>query len=385
MRSVILKPGKEKSLLQRHPWIFSGAVSRAPEMSPGEVLSVFSSTKQFLAKAYFNPTSSLFGRVLTFIDEPVEKAIRRKIREAKALRSLLNLPHAYRLVNGEGDGLPGLIVDCYKDVVVLQVHTMGMEKLKSLIVDILREEILPRTIYEKSQSSARRLDSLEDAEGFLWGEEIDLVEIEEHGVRYWVSLKDGQKSGFFLDQREMRKKILLHAKGKRVLNCFSYTGGFALSALQGGAIFAESVDSSKKALELAEKNSKLNGFSNEQHALVCQDLFEYLKRPKLDFDLVILDPPAFIKKRNDLLQGCKGYQEINQRVLEKIPPRSFLFTASCSYYLDEPLFQKLIFQAAYAARRSVQILSRHIQAEDHPISIYHPEGSYLKSLFLYVE
>lgn len=382
---VILKPGKEKALLQRHPWIFSGAVESLPQVAPGSLLSVHSSRGEFLAKAYFNPGNSLVGRVLTFREEKIEEAIRRQIRDAWVLRKTLPLDtDSYRLINAEGDGLPGLIVDCYKDVLAVQIHTQGMEKLKPLIVEELKQLVSPRTIYEKSLSSARQQEGLADAEGVLWGEECDLLEMRERDLRFQISLKEGQKTGFFLDQREMRAQIAHYAKGRRVLNCFSYTGGFALAALKGGAEFAVSVDSSKRALELAEKNSALNGFSKQQHKLVCEDAFQFLRKDPLDFNLIILDPPAFIKKRSDLVQGCKGYQEINRLVLEKIPPSSFLLTSSCSYYLDEPLFQKVLFQAAHTAGRRVRILSHHIHAPDHPVSLYHPEGAYLKSLFLHI-
>lgn len=384
-RFVKLKPGKEKALLQRHPWIFSGAVDFFPEMAPGEVLRVHSSTGKFLAKAYFNPENSLAGRVLTFREESTEDAIRRQIREAVAFRKTLPLEtNAYRLINAEGDGLPGLIVDKYADVLVIQIHTQGMERLKSLIVDELKTLLSPRTIYEKSHSSAREQEGLEEMQGVLWGEDCDLVEIDERGVRFQISLKEGQKTGFFLDQREMRAHVMRHAEGRRVLNCFSYTGAFALFALKGGAKTALSLDSSKTALALAQKNSALNGFSPEQHQVVCDDAFQFLRNNRLDFNLVILDPPAFIKKRNDVVQGSKGYQEINRLVIDKMPSNSFLLTSSCSYYLDEQLFQKLLFQAAALANRRVKILCRHIQAEDHPVSLYHPEGAYLKSFFLHV-
>ncbi|MFI5333796.1 MAG: class I SAM-dependent rRNA methyltransferase [Chlamydiales bacterium] len=383
---VVLKPGKEKALLQRHPWIFSGAVQSLPDMQAGEVFSVHSSAGEFLAKAYFNPDNSLVGRVLTFFDEPPAEAVKREMRRAYALRQILPLEtNAYRLINAEGDGLPGLIVDRYDDVLVMQIHTQGMEKFRSLIIEELVALIQPRTIYEKSHSSAREQEGLVETQGVVWGEECDLVEMRERELLFQISLKEGQKTGFFLDQREMRAHVMRHAKGRRVLNCFSYTGAFALFALAGGAESATSVDSSKKAVEQAEKNTRLNGFSPEQHKLICEDAFLFLRKNPLDFNLVVLDPPAFIKKRSDVVQGCKGYQEINRLVLEKIPSNSFLLTSSCSYYLDESLFQKVLFQAAFLARRKVRILAKHVHAEDHPTSLYHPEGAYLKSFFLHVE
>lgn len=386
--AVVLKPGKERSLMQRHPWIFSGAIASFPQIDPGEVLPVLSSAGQFLAHAYFHPDNSLAGRVITFQDEPIDAAVRRLLHEAHALRKAYFHPeisNAYRLVNAEGDGLPGLIVDCYNNVVVIQINTYGMERLKPLIVDTIKELIQPKSIYEKSLSVARRLEGLEDSQGLLYGESIKEVEIVERGVRFIVSVAEGQKTGFFLDQREMRAHVMRFAAGKRVLNCFSYTGAFALFALKGGATSVESVDSSEPALAIAARNTQLNNFSSLQHSLVQEDAFTYLKRSSMDFDLVILDPPAFAKKRADVDAACKGYKEINRLVLEKMPPRSCLLTASCSHYISDELFQNLLFQSAHEAHRRVKILSRHSQALDHPISIYHPEGSYLKSLFLFVE
>ncbi|MBI2743317.1 MAG: class I SAM-dependent rRNA methyltransferase [Chlamydiales bacterium] len=386
-RAVVLKAGKERSLMQRHPWIFSGAVDSLPQITPGEMLPVLSSTGAFLAHAYFNPTNSLAGRVLTFKDEPVDRALERLLQEAYALRRAhmqLGEAAAYRLVNAEGDGLPGLVVDCYGELVVVQINTCGMERLKPLIVQILKEVINPKSIYEKSTSAARRLEGLEDSEGLLYGTPMDEVVIEERGVRFITSASTGQKTGFFLDQREMRTLVMQHAKGRKVLNCFSYTGGFALFALKGGAEYVESVDSSAEALQFAARNTELNGFAAHKHKLIQEDAFNYLKRSAFDFDFVILDPPAFAKKRSDVDAACRGYKEINRQALEKMPAGSLLLTASCSHHISDELFQNLLFQASAEAGRNVKILSRHHQALDHPISIYHPEGSYLKSLLLYL-
>jgi 23S rRNA (cytosine1962-C5)-methyltransferase len=326
--------------------------------------------------------------VLSFEDQPQEQFVRKLLEEAHALRKAHFNPaisNAFRLVNGEGDGLPGLVIDCYAELVVVQIHTCGMERLKPLIVENLRELLKPRCIYEKSLLPARRLEGLEDVRGVLFGEVVDEVEIVERGVRFIVPVQEGQKTGFFLDQREMRHEVSLHASGKRVLNCFSYTGGFALFALKGGAEYVESIDCSQTALELTKRNTRLNGLPADAHKLVHADVFDYLKTSALNFDFVILDPPAFAKKRSDVDAACAGYKEINRQAMEKMPARSLLLTASCSHYIDDQLFANLIFQAAQAARRNVKILSRHKLALDHPISIYHPEGSYLKSLLLYLE
>lgn len=386
MKKVVLKEGKERSLLRRHPWIFSGALEAFPLVVPGEILPVFTACGKFLAQAYFHPTNSIAGRVVSFEEGPVESIIKKRLKEAIALREKhfsLAVSTACRLVNAEGDGLPGLVVDRYADVLVLQIHTAGMERLKAFILKALIEFCKPLTIYEKSVSASRELEGLKESEGVLFGQDIHEIEIHERGLRFLVSVKEGQKSGFFLDQREMRALLSGFSAEKRVLNCFSYTGAFSLFALQGGATFVESVDTSESALKWAKKNTELNRFSLEKHSLVQEDVFAYLKRQRsLDFEIAILDPPAFAKKRGDVENACRGYQEINRLVLEKLPPGALLFTSSCSQYIDETLFQQVLFSAALEAGREVKILSKHIHAIDHPVSLYHPEGHYLKSLVL---
>jgi 23S rRNA (cytosine1962-C5)-methyltransferase len=255
-----------------------------------------------------------------------------------------------------------------------------MERLKNLILEELILLLSPKAIYEKSVSAARKLEGLADNEDILFGDLTPEVTITENGIEYIVSIEDGQKTGFFLDQREMRKKVMELASGRRVLNCFAYTGGFSLAALKGGAVHVDSVDICPRACDLARRNNT----DEARHSIFEADAFEFLKNSPMDYDLVILDPPAFAKKRADVTSACQGYKEINRRVLEKIPARSFLLTSSCSSYIDDSLFQNLIFQASLEAKRNVRIVGRHILAMDHPISIYHPEGDYLKSLLLYV-
>lgn len=387
MRKVVLKPDREQSLLRRHPWIFSGSIASFPPCEKGEVLPVFSSKGDFLATAYFHPENSLSGRVLSFVDLPIKEILTNALQRSLKLRSTLFDPiitNSYRLINGEGDGLPGLIVDCYADILVLQVHTYGMERLKKEIVDLLIALLSPRTIIEKSVSPARRQEGLEDAQGVLFGEDIAEIQVLENGLRFAVDCQGGQKTGFFLDQRDMRSLVRSLSKDKRVLNCFSYTGGFSISALAGGARSAVSVDVSAPALKIAEKNTLLNGFSHKLHTVLKADVFAYLQEDPLNYDLVILDPPAFAKKREDVPQASNGYREINRRVLEKLPSGSFLLTCSCSHFIDRQKFEAILFQASMETGRSIEILSRHRQALDHPESIYHPEGNYLKSLLLYV-
>ncbi len=387
MKKIVLKPGREKALRNRHPWIFSGAIDSAPPFENGDVLPVYSSHGEFLAKASFHTENSLCGRVLTFVDEPIETAIEKRLSEAIALREKMfdrQVTNCFRLINAEGDGLPGLIVDIYDDLAVVQINTHGMDRLKPLITEKLKTKLKLRGIYEKSQSSARRHEGLTDSLGPLFGECPKEMLVKENGILFLVGVEKGQKTGFFLDQREMRQLISRLSQNKRVLNCFSYTGGFSLFALKGGAEFVTSIDSSEGACRYAKENTLLNHIALDRHEVVQADVFDYLQNPKQPFDLVILDPPAFAKKRQDINDACRGYKEINRRVLERMPSSSYLLTCSCSHFIDEDLFQQLIFQAAIEAKREAVICSRHIQAADHPISLFHPEGEYLKGLLLYV-
>ncbi len=387
-KKVILKPGKEKAVLKQHPWIFSGAIASLPVCENGDILSVYSSQGQFLAKAYFHTQNSIAGRILTFEDEPIEAAIEKRLDRAIALRNRLfdrEKTNAFRLVNAEGDEMPGLIADLYDDILVLQINTSGMANLRPLLVELFCKKLTLRGIFEKSVSTARRLEGLSDCQGVLFGECPKEVVVKENGLLFLVPVQDGQKTGFFLDQREMRQMIAKHSLNKRVLNCFSYTGGFSLFALQAGASHVTSVDSSEPACHIARENTLLNHLNPELHTIIVSDVFDFLKSDPLNYDLVILDPPAFAKKRGDVSQGCRGYKELNRLAIEKMPKGSLLLTCSCSHFIDPGLFQNLLFQAALEAKRSVKIVSRHIQAGDHPISLFHPEGDYLKSLLLHID
>lgn len=386
MAKVVLKAGRERSLKSGHPWIFSGAIETIPSCEMGEILPVYSSEGDFLAQAYFNPGNSLSGRILSFTQKSIEEELIHNLKAAITLRQRLFNPaltNCYRLINAEGDKIPGFTVDVYDKTLVIQVQTQGIERLKPFLVQQLIHLLKPEGIYEKSSSFARREDGLEDFEGVIYGTVPERIQILENGIPYIVAVRDAQKTGFFLDQREMRQKVLTLSKGLRVLNCFSYSGAFGISALKGGAKEAISLDSSPTACALAEENSALNQFSN--HRILCTDAFDYLEKEPLDFDLVILDPPAFVKKRKSLDAALKAYQKLNALVIKKMPPRSLLLTSSCSSYVTEPLFQQTLFFAAQASGRFVRVISHHLQASDHPTSIYHPEGSYLKSLLLYIE
>lgn len=378
MSRVVLKPGKEKSLQNRHPWIFSGAIDARPSHAPGSIFPVYSSLNKLLGHAYFHPENSIAGRMLNFNSDNPLDSVRASIDTALALRAPAQ---GRRLINAEGDNLPGLIVDQYDTVLVIQIHTAGMEILKPVIVEHLIHRLKPTTIYEKSVSPARHQEGLTDSKQLLYGPETPEVTITEHGITYIVQPLLGQKTGFFLDQREMRKTVLNLAKDKTVLNCFSYTGGFSLAALKGGATHVTSIDISADACALAARHT----FDPAKHSIIQADVFDYLAKNPITQNLVILDPPAFAKKRSDLESASRGYRDLNRLTFQKMPPNSILITSSCSAYMDATLFQQLIFQAAAETGRFVRILSRHAQALDHPVSIYHPEGDYLKSLILYIQ
>jgi 23S rRNA (cytosine1962-C5)-methyltransferase len=389
-KKIFLKKGREVAIEQgHHPWIFSGALDEVPEeFSSGDIASVYSFEGRFLGIGYFHVENSLSGRILSFEKKEIGLVLEEKIRKAYAFRQSLfdfSKTNAFRLINAEEDGLPGLIVDFYDGVLVLQIGTCGMEKLKELIVQTLITILSPKTIYEKSNSAARLQEGLDKREGLIYGDNVSEIEVLENGIRFAVSIVDGQKTGFFLDQREMRRKIGELSKGKTVLNCFSYSGGFSLYALKGGAKKVISVDTCSKAVELARKNTEINGFSLDDHQIVQQDVFAFLENQDLsDVDLIILDPPAFAKKRQDVESASKGYRQLAEMVFAKCKKGSFLLSCSCSYFIDADLFQKILFQAAAPHKKEVQILSGHIQAMDHPISLYHPEGDYLKSLLVWM-
>jgi len=387
-KKVFLKKDKEKILKQnRHPWIFSGAIeSFPPGFVSGECASVYSQAGEFLAIAYFNTANSLSGRVLSFQKKAVSAIIEEKVKSAIAFRKTLfdlKQTNCFRLINGEEDGLPGLTLDIYGEAGVLQISTLGMERLRPVLLEVLRKELSLASLYEKSNSPSRVQEGLDKKEGLVYGSEVNEVIVLENGISFIVSIPDGQKTGFFLDQREMRKKIGEISKGKSFLNCFSYSGGFSLFALQGGAKDVKSVDVSGSALDLLKRNTRINGFSLHKHRLVEEDVFPFLDKEDLSvYDVIILDPPAFAKKREDVETASKGYRGINQKVFERCKKDALVLTCSCSYFMQESLFQTVLFQAATAAGKEVQILSRHIGAFDHPVSLYHPEGAYLKSFLL---
>lgn len=387
MSAVILKPGKEKAIRNWHHWIFSGAIASSPKVMNGEIYPVYSSTKELLGSAYFNSHSSITGRMVSFDQAPAQQAIEQSLENAISLRKELfkdSDTTAYRLVNGEGDKLPGLVVDQYDTILVIQIATLGMEKMKPWLLDFLINRLKPKAIYEKSLLPSRKEEGLKPYSEWLYGSPTEEIVVLENGHKFSVSVTEGQKTGFFIDHREMRQLVKQYAANKRVLNCFSYTGAFSVYALAGGAEFVDSVDISKEAIATAEKNVVLNSFGKDKAGFISDDVFQFLREKPLDYQLVIIDPPAFAKRQKDVVAACRGYKDLNRIAMQKMPAGSFLLTSSCSYHVDANLFQKVIFQAARESGREVKILGQHRMAPDHPINIYHPEGDYLKSLFLYI-
>lgn len=387
-QGVILKKGKEVIFQNKHLWIFSGAIeSFPPSFEDGHVYPIYSHAQELLGYGYFHRHSSLCGRIVAFGSEDPWKAICSYLDRAIALRQSLfdpKITNAFRVVNGEGDLLPGLVIDQYGEYLVLQSGTLGMDLLKKNIVEYLVAKKQWKGIYEKSTGSSRKEEKLLDIVKVLFGEEIEEFIVLENGLRFYVNWKKGQKTGFFLDQREMRKKIQELSYKKSVLNCFCYSGGFSVYALAGGATSVDSLDASSQAIQLAKRNTTLNGFSDEQNRCLENDAFKFLSENALNYDVVILDPPAFAKKKQDIPQATKGYREINYQALLKMPTGSFLLTCSCSYHIDETLFQMILFQAAKMAKRDVQIVGKHLLGMDHPINLFHPESGYLKSFLLHV-
>ena len=389
--SVILKDKREKSISRRHPWIFSGAIHDSSDFEDGEILTVRSFSGEVLGQAYFNTRCSLAGRMLSFGMEDALDAVRRNLRSAAEIRRRLvhsSETNCYRLVNSEGDFIPGLVVDVYDRTLALQVSTLGIEKLKDFIVDELKSLTECVGIYEKSRIQSRREEGLGDVEGWIYqvspsvASEIPVVE---HGIHYLVDLLKGQKTGLFLDHREMRRLVRDVSRGRRVLNCFGYTGGFSLNAERGGASEVFTVDSSEPALLQAHKNYLLNTIEPKPGSLVCEDVFDYLDHERSKFDLIILDPPAFVKRRDAVDAAVRAYQRINLKALEMLNPGGLLLSCSCSHYLTTDLFKAMLFKVACQSSRSLRVLSWHVHALDHPVNVCHPEGEYLKSALLSVD
>ncbi len=382
---LILKKGREKSLLQGHPWIFSGAVERIDgEVSPGQVGEVYTREGQFLGIGHVNPLSQIIFRCLTRRREDLdENFFRSRILRASQIREerYKKRTNAYRLINGEGDLLPGLIVDRYGEVLVLQCFTAGMDRIKGSLTQLLAKAFQPKTIFERSDVAVRSEEGLPESQGLLYGKEVpELIEIEEYGCRFKVNVKRGQKTGFYLDQRENRFLSRDFSKGKRVLDGFCYTGAFSIHAGLGGAKEITLIDSSEEALNIVDQHFDLNRLEKVSHQKIRGDAFEVLRNIKPGYDMVILDPPPFAKKKGHLQSASRGYKEINLWAFRLLNEGGWLFTFSCSHHIQLDLFQKIVFSAALDSGRKAQLVGRLGHSWDHPIDLYHPEGEYLKGL-----
>ena len=392
-KKVYLKPGKEESLKRFHPWVFSGAIARIEgEPEEGEIVDVFTSKKEFIACGHYQ-VGSIAVRVLSFTQQEIDRDFwRQKLQVAKDLRVALGLignpeNNTYRLVHGEGDNLPGLIIDVYDHTAVVQAHSAGMHVYRMEIAEALSEVMgdIVQNIYYKSETTLPfKADLLARENGFIKGGSPENVAME-NGLKFHVDWLKGQKTGFFVDQRENRHLLERYSKGRNVLNMFCYTGGFSFYAMRGGANLVHSVDSSAKAIDLTNENVQLNFPGDPRHQAFAEDAFKFLDRMGDQYDLIILDPPAFAKHRDAVRNALRGYTKLNAKAFEKIRPGGILFTFSCSQVVNKDNFRNAVFTAAAQSGRSVRILHQLTQPGDHPVNIYHPEGEYLKGLVLNVE
>ncbi len=391
-KTIQLKRGKEESLKRFHPWIFSGAILRMDDgIEEGELVKVVTFHREFIAIGHYQ-IGSIAVRILSFRDITIDQEFwKSRLKAALNMRIAIGIAdnptnNTYRLVHGEGDMLPGLIIDCYGKTAVMQAHSVGMHVERLPICEALRSVMGSRIehVFYKSETTLPFKAELGQQDGFLYGGSDDNVAVE-NGLKFHVDWLKGQKTGFFVDQRENRSLLEKYAKNRSVLNMFCYTGGFSVYAMRGGAKLVHSVDSSAKAVELTNANIELNFPSDAGHAAFCDDAFKYLDAHDAQYDLVVLDPPAFAKHRAALRNALKGYTRLNVKGFERIKPGGILFTFSCSQVVTKENFRNAVFTAAAQSKRKVRILHQLHQPADHPINIYHPEGEYLKGLVLYVE
>ena len=389
-KKIILKSGRERSLIGRHPWVFSGAVKDLPLAENGEIVEIRTNHNELLGYGFFSPNSQITCRIFEFNDEYIridEAYWHKKLKNAFQLRKVLFNEvetNCYRLLHAEGDFFPGIIVDVYGPIAVVQLLVKGIENISSIIYNGLNQ-LGFKYIYLKTKQTTQLLEQVEQASRWIGEVHPMPIIVKEHGVPFSVNVESGQKTGFFLDQRENRKILGEWAKNKQVLNTFSYSGGFSLYALQAGARLVHSVDSSKDAIALCDANVALIE-KESKHASFTEDCFDYLKRIDANtYDIIILDPPAFAKNARSVDNASRGYKNLNALGFQKIRPGGIIFTFSCSQHIDKDLFRKIIFSAAAESKRNVRILKQLSQPEDHPINIYHPEGEYLKGLMMVVD
>lgn len=391
-KNIYLKRGREASLDRFHPWVFSGAVNKADEgISEGDVVRVIKSDGEFIAVGHFQ-IGSISVRVLSFRDVTIDDEFwRSRLQSALDMRIAVHLAdnpgnNTFRLVHGEGDNIPGLVIDCYGKTAVMQAHSVGIhvcrKEIAAALVKVMGSRI--ENIFYKSETTLPFKADLGQENGFLYGGSADNIAVE-NGLKFHVDWLKGQKTGFFIDQRENRSLLEKYAKDRSVLNMFCYTGGFSFYAMRGGARLVHSVDSSEKAIALTKENVELNFPGDSRHQAFCEDAFKYMDENDDKYDLIILDPPAFAKHRGALRNALRGYTRINVKAFERIKKGGILFTFSCSQVVTKDDFRNAVFTAAAQTGRKVRILHQLHQPADHPINIYHPEGEYLKGLVLYVE
>ena len=392
---AILKKGREKSLLRKHPWVFSGAIHQTDKnIHSGETVEVLSADNRLLGQGSYSPHSQIRVRMWTFgSDESFNKHFfRDRIEAAVRQRNNIGIPkqtNAYRIIAAEADGLPGLIVDRYNDILVCQFLSAGMEFNKSSVIDTLHSLPNVKTIYERSDVEVRNKEGLKPQKGVLLGKEpADLVEIEEQGIQFHVDIKNGHKTGFYLDQRDNRLLVQSYSAGKHVLNCFAYTGGFGIAALTGGAAHVTNVEDIAGPIELIKKNLELNRIDKQKCTNIKADVFQLLRqyeKEKRTFDLIILDPPKFAESQSHMNQAARGYKDINLLAFKILKPGGLLFTFSCSGLMKMDLFQKIVSDAAIDSGRAAQIIRWLGQSLDHPVKLHIPETSYLKGLCIKLE
>jgi 23S rRNA (cytosine1962-C5)-methyltransferase len=390
---VILKTKKDQSLRRFHPWIFSGAIKKMhPEPDEGDVVEVFSNNDEYLGTGHYQ-VGSIAIKIFSFSqEEPTIEFWKKKIQRAYDLRKTLGLAgnptnNTYRLIHAEGDSMPGLIADFYNGTLVLQTPSIGMHFMKAGLVEAFREVMGDQltTIYDKSEKYIPKEANITVQNGVLWGEEISETEVLEHGHKFRINWETGQKTGFFIDQRENRLLLAEYAKGKKILNTFCYSGGFSIYALKAGASEVHSLDSSQKALDLVDENIALSEFGHLNHKCIKADATDHIKDMGEEYDIIVLDPPAFAKHQSAKHKAIQGYKRLNANAIRHLKPGGLLFTYSCSQAVDKYLFNHTITAAAISAGRSVKILHQMHQPPDHPVNIYHPEGEYLKGLVVQVD
>lgn len=394
MKKIVIQKGKEKSLQRFHPWVFSGAIARKDKgIAEGEVVEVFDAYDNFMAIGHYH-TSSISVRIFSFDKVEVNRNFwKMKIERAIAYRKMIYLfdnqnTTLFRLINGEGDGMPGLIADWYNGHLVLQFHSYGMYLMRELLVDIFKELLADRlkSIFNKSATTLSESHAFVPSNELLYGTLDEEVLVHENGVPFYIDIPQGQKTGFFIDQRDNRKMVGEFCRGKKVLNLFCYTGGFSAYALQGGAELVHSVDISKRAIEQTNENIALLGELAQRHEAFAANVFDFIEEmPDHFYDVIVVDPPAFAKHYKVKEQGIKGYRNINRKAMEKVKPGGMIFTFSCSQAISKEDFQTIIFSAAAMEHKNVRIIKNLQHALDHPINIFHPEGSYLKGMALSIE